>query len=254
MKYAIHWRTPPQLTPHPGARLAAVTSRPAPIPVEVVRVFCDDHGDHGNALGVVLDGSAIGDPTARQELAYELGFSETVFVDGDAGKVRIYTPAEELPLAGHPLVGTAWLLAQVGREVAALHPPAGRVAVQASAHHAEFLADPAWSPVWHLHELAEPAAVDACDPADFGPAAHDYVWAWIDEAAGRVRARSFATGKGIVEDEATGSAALVLGAQLGRAIEIRQGRGSVLHAAPAEGGLIRVRGRVVRDERVVVDP
>lgn len=216
-------------------------------------MFCDDHGDHGNALGIVLDGPAIPEPQARQELAYELGFSETVFVDGDDGTVRIYTPAEELPLAGHPLVGTAWLLGQVGRAAPSLRPPAGEVAVQASAHHAEFLADPAWSPVWHLRHLQQPEDVDACDPAAFGPHAHDYVWAWIDEAAGLVRARSFATGKGIVEDEATGSAAMVLCAHLGRAIEIRQGRGSVLHAAPDAAGLVRVRGRVVHDERVVVD-
>jgi predicted PhzF superfamily epimerase YddE/YHI9 len=217
-------------------------------------VFCDDHGDHGNALGVVLDGALIPEHSARQELAYELGFSETVFVDGGAGDVRIFTPAEELPLAGHPLVGTAWLLAQVGRGTSELRPPAGRVAVHASAHHAEFVADPAWSPIWHLHQLDDPERVDAADPASFGPAAHDYIWAWIDEPAGRVRARSFATGKGIVEDEATGSAAMVLGAALGRAIEIRQGRGSILHAAPDAGGLVRVRGRVVRDERLVVDP
>ncbi len=223
------------------------------IAVEVLRVFCDDHGDHGNPLGVVLDGASVPAPADRQELAFELGFSETVFVDGDGGDVRIYTPAEELPLAGHPLVGTAWLLAQVGRPASVLRPPAGAVEVRASAHHAEFLADPAWSPVWHLREYEHADAIDGLDPAAFGPAAHDYAWAWADRAAGIVRARSFATGKGIVEDEATGSAALVLCAALGRDIEIHQGRGSVIEAAPHEGGLVRIRGRVVHDEQVVVD-
>lgn len=230
-----------------------MTTEANPVPVEVLRVFCDDHGDHGNALGVVLDGALVPSPAARQELAYELGFSETVFVDGEAGDVRIYTPAEELPLAGHPLVGTAWLLAQVGRPTSVLRPPAGEVPVQASAHHAEFLADPAWSPVWHLREQATVADVDALDPASFGSEAHDYAWAWLDEPAGIVRSRAFATGKGIVEDEATGSASMVLCASLGRAIEIRQGRGSVIHATPEEGGFVRIRGRVVRDEQVVVD-
>lgn len=228
-------------------------STSSPIAVEVLRVFCDDHGDHGNALGVVLDGASVPAAASRQELAYELGFSETVFVDGDEGDVRIYTPAEELPLAGHPLVGTAWLLAHVGRRTPVLRPPAGTVEVAASAHHAEFLADPSWSPVWHLREYGSPGDIDGLDPAAFGPDAHDYAWAWIDRGAGRVRARSFALGKGIVEDEATGSAAMVLCGSLAREIEIRQGRGSVIHAAPQEGGFVRIRGRVVHDERVMVD-
>ncbi len=235
-----------------GGRLATVSSPRSTVAVDVVRVFCDDHDDHGNALGVVLDGATVPTPASRQELAYELGFSETVFVDGADGDVRIYTPAEELPLAGHPLVGTAWLLAHVGRTTP-VRPPAGTVEVAASAHHAEFLADPAWSPVWHLREYATPDEIDGLDPAAFGPEAHDYAWAWIDRAAGRVRSRSFATGKGIVEDEATGSAAMVLCASLGAAIEIRQGRGSVIVATPEEHGLVRVRGRVVHDEQLMVD-
>ena len=66
------------------------------------------------------------------------------FVDTPAGDdvvaVRIFTPAVELPLAGHPLVGTTWLLDQAGRPAAALLPPAGRVEVTASEHHAEIVA------------------------------------------------------------------------------------------------------------------
>ncbi|MEH3052768.1 MAG: PhzF family phenazine biosynthesis protein [Patulibacter minatonensis] len=230
-----------------------MTSPDFQLTVEVLRVFCDEHAEHGNALGVVLDGDLIPSPEARQELAAELGFSETVFVDGSDGHVRIYTPAEELPLAGHPLVGTAWLLAQVGRGVDTLHPPAGPVDCEAEHDGAQITADPASSPRWDLTQRATTDEVDGLDPAAFGPVAHDYVWAWIDEAAGTVRARSFAMGKGIVEDEATGSAALVLCGDLGRPIEIHQGRGSVIQAAPTGDGRVRIRGRVVRDEALRVD-
>ena len=45
--------------------------------------------------------------------------------------MRIFTPAAELAFAGHPTVGTAWLLRESGRPVAALHPPAGEVRVPA---------------------------------------------------------------------------------------------------------------------------
>jgi len=141
----------------------------------------------------------------------------------------------------------------VGRATTTLHPPAGVVAVSATAHHAELIADPAASPHWNLGQHRDADAIDQLDPKTFGPDAHDYAWAWVDEAAGQVRARSFALGKGIVEDEATGSAALVLCGHLGRPITIRQGRGSLISAEPRGGGLVAVRGRVTHDERIVVD-
>ncbi len=71
------------------------------------------------------------------------------------------------------------------------------------------------------------------------------MWAWIDEPAGLVRARVFVPEAGVDEDEATGSAALRLCALVGREIEIRQGRGSVLHARPVGEGRAQVAGRVV---------
>ncbi len=75
-----------------------------------------------------------------------------------------------------------------------------------------------------------------------------YAWAWIDEDAGTIRARSFADGVGIPEDEATGSAALALSAQLGRADHRPPGQGSVLIARPLEDGRAEVGGRVALDE------
>src|SRR5436305_6282719 len=69
--------------------------------LHVLRVFVDDHGRHGNPLGVFLDGHDIA-PDRRQRIAAELGFSETVFLeDRKTGELRIFTPSMELPLAGH---------------------------------------------------------------------------------------------------------------------------------------------------------
>jgi trans-2,3-dihydro-3-hydroxyanthranilate isomerase len=70
----------------------------------------------GNQLAVFVDGADV--PEAiRQDVAREVGFSETVFVDppshptaGDA-RIRIFTPEAELPFAGHPVLGTAVALA-----------------------------------------------------------------------------------------------------------------------------------------------
>jgi predicted PhzF superfamily epimerase YddE/YHI9 len=232
-----------------------MSSSPGTVAVHVLRVFCDDHDDHGNPLGIVLDGAAVPSTAARQEIAYELGFSETVFVDhARTGSVRIFTPEHELQLAGHPLVGTAWFLAHHGTPVQALHPPAGAVTCGATADAAWIEADPTWGPPWQLEPHDSPDDIDAIDAAARPAEGLDYAWAWIDEAAGVVRARCFVKEHGIIEDEATGSAALLLGAHLGRPISIHQGRGSRIAASPTGRGTVRVEGRVVLDDdRLVVD-
>jgi PhzF family phenazine biosynthesis protein len=91
--------------------------------VHIVRVFTDEQGLFGNNLGVVLDAAGL-DAAAGSKLAADLRFSEVVFVDDvDKAALRIFTPATELPLAGHPLVGTAWLLSRLtGRTVSTLRP------------------------------------------------------------------------------------------------------------------------------------
>ena len=73
------------------------------------------------------------------------------------------------------------------------------------------------------------------------------MWAWTDRDAGLIRKRVFVDEAGIPEDEATGSAAMLLVDQVGRDIEIRQGRGSVIYARPLGDGLVEVGGRVELD-------
>ena len=71
----------------------------------------------GNQLCVVPD-PAGADDALMQRLAREIGFSETTFVtsfDPDGYAMRIFTPDEELPFAGHPTLGTAFVLAAEGR-------------------------------------------------------------------------------------------------------------------------------------------
>lgn len=72
----------------------------------------------GNQLAVVLDGKDLS-AKLMQRIARELNFSETTFVlasedPAHAAKVRIFTPYKELPFAGHPTIGTAWVLASEG--------------------------------------------------------------------------------------------------------------------------------------------
>ena len=206
--------------------------------LHLLRVFCADDGSGGNPLGVFLDGAEV-PPEERQPVAADLGLSEVVFVDdAELGEIRIFTPAVELDFAGHPAVGTAWLLEGAG----ALRPPAGEVGVTRDEQAVYVAARPEWGPAFELTRLGSPADVEALDGP---PGGHDLIaaWAWIDEGAGTIRARVFPVRIGIPEDEATGSAATKLCALLARAIDIRQGRGSRILARPAADGFVEIGGR-----------
>jgi predicted PhzF superfamily epimerase YddE/YHI9 len=219
------------------------------VELHVLRVFVAPSGTGGNPLGVFLDGLAVPEER-RQAIATDLGFSETVFVDDPAkGAVRIFTPADELPFAGHPLVGTSWLLARERTAVAVLRPPAGEAPTFLDDDGVTWIRGRAeWAPEMALRQLAGPAEVDALEGAPDGLGFAD-CWAWEDEAAGRIRSRVFAPRYGIAEDEATGAAAVRLVSRLGRPITIRQGAGSLLRARPGPDGTAEVGGEVVLEER-----
>ena len=72
----------------------------------------------GNPLAVFFDGRGL-DDVLMQQIAREMNLSETVFLlppsrPDCVAALRIFTPAREVPFAGHPTVGTAWVLAAHG--------------------------------------------------------------------------------------------------------------------------------------------
>jgi predicted PhzF superfamily epimerase YddE/YHI9 len=217
--------------------------------LHVLRVFCNESGEFGNRLGVVLDGPAI-PPERRQALAAELGFSETVYVDDTAsGRLRIFTPAAELPLAGHPLVGTSWLLSRhTGSKPDQLLPPAGPIPTWWEGPRVWIRAPIAAAPPWGLHELADAATVDAMTGPPAAGFDADQFWAWIDAGSGSVRARVFARRYGVHEDEACGSACLLLTHHAGRDLTVLHGNGSLIYARPAADGMAEIGGYVVQEE------
>src|SRR5947209_6021048 len=78
-----------------------------------------DHLFGGNPLAVFLEGDGL-ETALMQRIAREMNLSETTFVQTPADKscafkVRIFTPGTELPFAGHPTIGTAYVLHSLGR-------------------------------------------------------------------------------------------------------------------------------------------
>ncbi len=124
----------------------------------------------GNPLTVVLDGKL--DQARRQAIARETNHSETTFIasrtprDG-AWPVRIHTPRHELPFAGHPTLGTAWVIREElgGGDEVVLDLPIGRVPVR-------FESDSGltWltAPPAHTSPGADPDVMAACLGLDSG--------------------------------------------------------------------------------------
>lgn len=220
------------------------------IMVDVVRVFTTEDGRHGNPLGIV-DGSLI-HSARRQSVAAELGYSETVFIDDPAtGAIQIFTPTMELPFAGHPTVGSAWWLAEHDHPVTSLRVAAGEVHVTRDGPITRVRARPEWAPEFALVRLDSVEQVLDADP-DAAAEGGTYLWAWLDEQAGAIRSRMFASGLGVREDEATGAAAVRITAMLRRDLDITQGEGSRLHTRWSGDGWVTLGGRVLADASVAL--
>ena len=203
----------------------------------------------GNPLAVFTNGSGV--PEERMAaLARELNLSETVFLlpaeQGGTARARIFTPRRELPFAGHPLIGAAYVL---GRSVplAEIHLecPVGVITVTverdggfvtsctmtqpeprlrtietpvglAAALASEIVGDVVEASNGPSFLLVPVADVDAVRP-DTSALQHiseHGVYVFEPPRRGEARVRLFAPNLGITEDPATGSAAGLLGVHL----------------------------------------
>jgi trans-2,3-dihydro-3-hydroxyanthranilate isomerase len=210
----------------------------------------------GNQLAVFTDGRDADDET-MQKLARELNFSETVFVlppeAGGHARIRIFTPAAELPFAGHPVLGSAFVLGmplQLGE--IRLETGAGIIPVTLEREGARIVFGrmqqpiPNWEPFAQAEELQQllgvrsqlpvetydlgphhvflelgsEAEVAALEP-DFGALARlTHIGVNCFAGSGmHWKTRMFAPASGVAEDPATGSACGPLGVHL-----VRHGR------------------------------
>lgn len=207
----------------------------------------------GNQLAVFTDGRGVDDET-MQKLAREMNVSETVFVlppeAGGHARIRIFTPATELPFAGHPVLGSAFVLGaplQLGE--IRLETGSGIVPVTLEREGARIVFGRMQQPIpnWELfaqaEELQELLGVRSQLPVevyDLGPH-HVFLELGSKEevaalepdfgALGRLtpigvncfagsgtswKTRMFAPASGVAEDPATGSACGPLGIHLAR--------------------------------------
>ncbi|GAA4037877.1 PhzF family phenazine biosynthesis protein [Allokutzneria multivorans] len=222
---------------------------------DVVDVFTD-RPYAGNPLAVVHGADEL-DTARLQRIAREFNLSETAFPmrptqDGADYRLRIFTASTELPFAGHPSVGTAWVLARdgvIGFGEAVQECGAGLLPVSVDQAGATLTGGPAHlGPDLDAESLAEAAGLDPSDVDSAGApgiagCGIDFAYllvspdavsrAVVEEAAAKragvphglvvfsfdselnaAHARMFAPKLGVREDPATGSAALGLGVWL----------------------------------------
>src|SRR6266576_7060785 len=136
----------------------------------------------GNQLAVFTDGRDVDDETMRK-LAREMNFSETVFVvppeTGGHARIRIFTPTTELPFAGHPVLGSAFVLgAPLQLDVIRLETEAGVIPVALEREGARIVFGwmqqpiPNWKPFEQAEALQELLGVRSQLPVeeyDLGP-------------------------------------------------------------------------------------
>ena len=227
----------------------------------VADVFCDAPLQ-GNPVAVFTDASGL-DTATMQALARELNLSETVFLVGDvpAGadvRARIFTPATELPFAGHPVLGTAFVVAgRTGAITVRIATQMGVVPVVLERDGDRIVSGemeqpiPTWASYGEAEALLAALGVAASrlpvEIYDNGPR-HTYVMLGSAEEVAAVvpdmaalaalgpagascfavdgvavRTRMFGPGLGVAEDPATGSAAGPLAVHLGRHGEVSFG-------------------------------
>lgn len=249
----------------------------------------------GNPVAVFADGAEL-EPDLMQRTARELNLSETVFLgrgeDGCDASIRIFTPAVELPFAGHPTLGAAFVVGERdGLEVLQLRTGVGPVRVELARDGDQLTYGEMEQPLPRrvefagTQELLRALGVDRSElPIEAysnGPV-HVYVALASSEAVaalapdhralerlgtlnvscfactgkGQVHTRMFAPGLGISEDPATGSAAGPLALHLALSGQIAFGQRIEIRQGAEIGrpSLLRARveGGVDAIERVLV--
>ncbi len=253
------------------------------LPYQICDVFTD-RPLAGNALAVFTDCGDL-DVATMQSLARETNLSESAFVlrpttsEADA-RIRIFTPAMELPFAGHPTLGSAFVLAEaLHREVIRLETAKGVVTVRLTRERGRLVFGWMNQPLPRIEPFAAAPELFAAlrvhgsrlpvDLYDNGP---HYVFVELESAdevkalrpdmarlaalgstafsvfarnGARWKARVFAPGEGIPEDPATGAAAGPHALHLARYGQIRFGDEVVIEQGEEIGRPSTLYARVV---------
>jgi predicted PhzF superfamily epimerase YddE/YHI9 len=214
----------------------------------MMNVFVDEDGTFGNPASDILDEGRIYSTAERLRITAEIGHDETVFINSlENADVSTYHAYGEVNFAGNAMVGAAWHLAKLK------NTSSFTISCQDLDIEAKVEGDLAWIQAgkaqyvrsWELQQVDNVEGVENIKVENTVNWKARLVWAWINESKGLIRARTFATDKGIPEVLGNGSGSMMLADQLGRAIQIKHGEGCVIYARPVSEGIVALGGKVV---------
>lgn len=220
---------------------------PAP---NFVSVFVDATGKYGDVVPVVVDEGKIIPDAERLALTIKLGAPETVFINNvTTANISFIHLQGEVDFAGTPALAAAWLLSKLHHKpIIALQGRAGSITVSQENGLTWVCANLTTMPPWNHRQVASTEEVECHTLEQTKTWEHTMVWAWIDEAKGIIRARTFAPDWDIPEAQGNGSGSMMLATQLQRAIEVKHGDGSVIFAKPAQDGYADIGGRIIEEK------
>lgn len=226
----------------------------ATINVYVLRVFTDINGDFGNSATVVIDeGRQISD-TARKNLVQMLGNGETVFVNSTTEKdISIGHPQGEIDFAGVAALAAASILFDGDAILSQnLNGRAGEIIVSQQDNLFWAQASLASMPPWQHKEFKTAGLVESIILTETLSWQPTMVWAWLNKEKSLIRARTFAAQWGIPEAQGNGSGSMMLAAIIGREIEIKHGKGSIIFARLVDDNSAEIGRRVIVEKSKLV--
>lgn len=215
----------------------------------VLRVFTDPSGKYGDLASVVIDEGRHIPDAERQAITRRLHTSETTFINDVANaSISIMHYQGEVSFAGTVALATAWLLTKLwNKPTDVIHGRDGDITTWQDGDITWVRTDLSTLPPWHHKQLENPEAVERIVLEETTAMEHTVVWAWVDEAKGLIRARTFASDWDIPEAQGNGSGSMMLAAQLKREIEIMHGEGSVIFAKPEDDNQAAIGGQVTEE-------
>lgn len=224
--------------------------------VNIARVFVNEDGKFSNPVGIVVDDEHNLSGEERQKIATKLNFSETVFIDSleTVPEVSIYNPQHKVKFAGHAILGTVYFIKYVlGKHIDSVKCSDEIVKITYDGEVTYISAPLSIMPSWNFEQLDSADKIKELPEWKTSQLKHTFVWAWIDESRGLVRARTFAPDWGIPEDQANGSGSMKLASQLNKNLTITHGLGSVIYANPLEHEFAEVGGLVKISEKIIYE-
>ena len=183
--------------------------------------------DSGERHAIIFDLNRRFDDNQRQIIAAKLNLNETIFIDStETGSIGIFNATHQIPFAGTASLAAAKFILDVNPKLRSLLSMGMSIDVELDSSILWVEAGKGTLPAWNIVKTTTSDEVNAVGIESSGQYKHTFLWSWINENKGMVRARTFASDWNIPEVNGNGSGAMKLALLVNRPIEVTHGPGN----------------------------